>query len=408
MQVKQGFKASAPRCLALIVLAFALGGCGGNDAGTSSTSPAVAASVATRISAGITSTSSDFPGAFVEQALTTPVDGASQYLVHLPKGYQDERSGQQEMRRKLWPLVIYLHGSTADGSQKTMDQLRGDGINYYIDHGGQDFPAIVVSPLSTIFGHDEAFVDAVIKDAQAKYPVDPSRISLSGFSMGGFGAYAVALAFPHRFSAVMPAGGGFMSDWFFNPQPISEYGSGFKHLDDTPFHVYHGVADQNVPVAIADNAVSALRNAEVKVDYTRVPGVDHLGITNYVFSADSLNWLISQRSDEMDEARPNHIERAKELTGRYEFVDAAGATQVWQLSVDAQGRLTFASETTPGYTMAFYSIGDDRYVLNSQYYRMIRNPDGRMGCMYWIGTFWGYPIYTDPAHAATCGYGPQN
>ncbi|QSI76020.1 prolyl oligopeptidase family serine peptidase [Niveibacterium microcysteis] len=311
-----------------------------------------------------------------------------------------------DMRGRLWPMVVYLHGSSPDGSPKTMEQLRGDGINYYIEHGGQDFPAIVVSPLEASYFHDEAFVDAVIRDAQAKYAVDRSRVSLAGFSLGGLGAYPVALAFPHRFSAVLAAGGGFTDDLFFGPQAITEYGNGLRHLQNTPFHVVHGDADMNVPVAVADNAVKALRNAEVTVTYDRMPGVDHLGSTNYAFNAESLGALIKQRGERLDD-ETNHIHHADRLVGRYEFASTSGSPQVLHLSVDTQGRLVVENETFAT-TTAYYPIGDDRYVSNSMFYRVVRNADGRMSCMYWIGTFWGAPIYTDAEHAATCGYGPQN
>lgn len=329
---------------------------------------------------------------------------SSQYLVYLPKGFSNTSSGQFDMRGRVWPMVVYLHGASASG-QKTMEELRGDGINYAIANGIADVPAIVVSPLEGGWGHDEAFIDAVIKDAQSKYLIDPTRISLSGFSMGGYGAYAMAAAFPHRFSAVMPAGGAFSG--LFSSPPLSEYGSGFRMLKDTPFRVFNGVADEVVRVSDGDLVVNLLREFEVPVDYRRIPGADHIGTTNYAFTTENLTWLASQRKLPAIPF-PNRVKHPHTLAGRYEYTDWSGATRAKLFSVDLQGRLLMSEESQPESSTIFYSIGDDRFVSGANFFRLIRNDDGRIGCLYFIGATWGYPVYSDAAHAATCGYGPQN
>jgi poly(3-hydroxybutyrate) depolymerase len=121
------------------------------------------------------------------------------YLLSLPEGYEADTA-------KKWPLLVFLHGSGE----------RGDNLELLNKHGppkliaaGKKFEAIVVSPQVPNKNIWNAHgVKALIDDLAKKHRVDTSRIYLTGISMGGFGTWDTALAYPDTFAAIVPICGG--------------------------------------------------------------------------------------------------------------------------------------------------------------------------------------------------------
>jgi acetyl esterase/lipase len=50
----------------------------------------------------------------------------------------------------------------------------------------------------------------------------------------------------------------------------------YIHPGAPPFHIAHGDADRFVPAAQSRQLAAALRDAGVAVEFTEVPGADHL------------------------------------------------------------------------------------------------------------------------------------
>ena len=50
----------------------------------------------------------------------------------------------------------------------------------------------------------------------------------------------------------------------------------YLHADAPPFHIAHGDADRFVPVGQSRQLTAALRDAGIEVEFTEVPGADHL------------------------------------------------------------------------------------------------------------------------------------
>ena len=109
------------------------------------------------------------------------------YLLYLPGGY-----GQDPQQQ--WPLVLFLHGSGEWGDNPEV--LIASGLPQLLT-STLDFPAIVLSPQApedTVWwGAQLDEVSALLDHVQANYAVDAKRIYLTGLSMGGFGAWAMAL-----------------------------------------------------------------------------------------------------------------------------------------------------------------------------------------------------------------------
>lgn len=114
----------------------------------------------------------------------------------------------------------------------------------------------------------------VLADFTARYPVDASRVYLTGHSMGGHGAWILGALFPDRFAAVGPSAG-WISFRTYASRQRSEGGTEaeklasrpllqgdtlalVRNLDGLGVYILHGDKDESVPVGQARQMVQAL------------------------------------------------------------------------------------------------------------------------------------------------------
>ncbi|HEV3255667.1 MAG TPA: prolyl oligopeptidase family serine peptidase [Gemmataceae bacterium] len=194
------------------------------------------------------------------------------YLLYLPEGY-----GKSD---KAWPLLLFLHGSGESG--KDLNKVKIHGPPKLIERG-KDFPFIVVSPQSPRRGWDVPALNALLDDVVATHKVDKDRIYLTGLSMGGYGTWALAAAYPEKFAAIVPiCGGGDLAD--------------AKQLKDLPIWVFHGAKDPAVPPRRSKEMVKALEAAGAKnVKFTLYPDADHDSWTRTYDNPKLYEWLLKQK-----------------------------------------------------------------------------------------------------------------
>ena len=101
-----------------------------------------------------------------------------------------------------------------------------------------------------------SFVDAALE----RYPIDPARLVVAGFSQGGTMAYDLGLRDPGRFAGVAA-----LSTWF--PPPLADDIQRRPEHEGLPVLVVHGTADSMVPVDRARESREALRNYGVALTY---------------------------------------------------------------------------------------------------------------------------------------------
>jgi predicted esterase len=106
---------------------------------------------------------------------------------------------------ELLPLLVELEPGSIQDIEATLE----DGKRH-LELLGQ--PAVWLRPggrgPGTVFqGYGAVDVLEAISAAATRYPIDPDRISLYGFSMGGAGVWYLASHFPDRFAAIAPMGG---------------------------------------------------------------------------------------------------------------------------------------------------------------------------------------------------------
>jgi poly(3-hydroxybutyrate) depolymerase len=187
-----------------------------------------------------------------------------EYFVRLPQGYDEDPA-------KRWPVIFYLHGS---GGGEKLEDVQNGGVQTKAKTKA-DFPFIAVS-LRSPGGWSVPAVKDVVNNVQAKYRTDATRYYLTGFSMGGFGTWAVALDEPTRFAAIAPVGGG---------QGDPSKAALLKNL---PAWVINGADDGTTTSAEALKMVNALKKVGDEVKWTNIPNAGHVDSHDAAYSWDEL------------------------------------------------------------------------------------------------------------------------
>lgn len=196
----------------------------------------------------------------------------SRYLLYLPAEYESQPE-------KRWPLILFLHGAGERGSN--LDQVRNQGLAKQLEQDAS-FPFIVVSPQCPAerwWPGEIGTLLALLDDIESTYRVDTHRVYVTGLSMGGFGTWALAAAYPERFAAIAPICG--------KGEPYTAF-----RLKDTPTWVFHGAKDTVVPLRHSEEMVEALKNHGADVTFTVYPEAEHDSWTQTYTNPELYAWFL--------------------------------------------------------------------------------------------------------------------
>ena len=210
-------------------------------------------------------------GTFRGTAAARPV--AWKYLLHLPRSY-----AQADTVR--WPMIVYLHGGSMRGGDP--ERLRQAGLPR-VAEGDPGFPFVVLSPqlpAGEQWSDPEALV-ALIDHVRATHRIDPTRVYLTGHSLGGAGTWLAAYRYPDRFAAIAPMAGFGVPWWSLT-------------LRRTPARVVHGDQDTIVPLRESTEIVDALRRDGGEAELIVLAGRDHFILDAYEDPA-LYAWLLRHR-----------------------------------------------------------------------------------------------------------------
>ncbi|PLR77457.1 phospholipase [Bacillus sp. V3-13] len=199
------------------------------------------------------------------------------YLLHLPEDYYFEQE-------KAFPLVLFLHGVGERGNNAEF--LKRNGLPKLAET--QELPFILLSPQCPDYvprySNWLLELDAVMnlfEETIQKYRVDESRIYLTGLSMGGYGAWELAIQNPDRFAAVAPICGGGSAE-------------NVHRLKDIPVWTFHGAKDDIIPIEETEQMVAALKEAGGNVKFTVYPDAKHDSWTETYNNPQFFEWMLSQ------------------------------------------------------------------------------------------------------------------
>lgn len=187
------------------------------------------------------------------------------------------------------PLIVYLHGSDS----------RGSDPNYLLQQAGfprslilgelENIPAYVLIPQlrPEITGWERVkeelirLIDKVAADCKA----DTGKICLTGYSMGGTGAWKLAATYPEKFSCLVPISGS-----------IANMESNRQALKDMPIWAFASNADANVSPNYTTEFIADLQALNENCTATIIDGAAHEATWQiYKHSESSIfQWMLAQ------------------------------------------------------------------------------------------------------------------
>jgi predicted peptidase len=240
---------------------------------------------------------------FLDRAITI---GAAtyRYQVYVPADHT---------RTRLWPVVVFLHGDGAQGQDGLLPTARGlaDGIRF----DRLRFPVVAVFPQAEkgkrwLDADMEELVIAELDQTMTEFGGDPRRVYLTGFSMGATGAYRIAFRWPDRFAALAAIAGRVetsnvthysdrekAADRQANPfvSAADPFATLALKIKDVPIRIFHGDADETVPVEQSRRLTRALQAARADVHYQEYAGATHVGAAQKAWGElEWIAWLLAQ------------------------------------------------------------------------------------------------------------------
>ncbi len=212
------------------------------------------------------------------------------YRIHVPENLP---------AGKKVPLVLFLHGAGERGEDNLAQLKHGvtDLIRFSLTNGD----AIVLAPqcpagmqwVNTNWSAPSHLMPSMpstpmkltlllLQETMAKLPVDPSRVYVTGISMGGYGTWDIIQRKPDLFAAAIPICGGADT-------------TRARTIKDLPLWVFHGDKDGAVPVSRSRDMVKALQDCGAKVQYREYPNAGHDVWTRTYSDKAVLTWLFAQR-----------------------------------------------------------------------------------------------------------------
>lgn len=200
-----------------------------------------------------------------------------------------------------FPVMLFLHGAGERGSDNEAQLTYIDTV-FAAKKFRSQHPCYVIAPqcaeefrwcetdwtrtYHTMPARISKYLHAAnsLLDSIAALPdADPSRIYVTGMSMGGYGTWDIITRYPNKFAAAMPICGG-----------ADEKEA--RRLINIPVRTFHGTIDKAVPVVRSRNITNAIRSQGGKmIEYTEYPNMGHF-IWNKVYNDYSnLEWLFSNR-----------------------------------------------------------------------------------------------------------------
>ena len=161
--------------------------------------------------------------------------GDRTYRIRMPSGHDGAAS---------IGAIIFAHGyrGTATGVMRNrgLSTVASDlGVALIaVKSAGDDWSIPGAPKMGSIAGVDElAYFDRVVADATARFPIDPNRLMITGFSAGGMMVWTLACHRSQSFAGFAPMAGTF---WRPTPETCMTPPASIVHI--------HGDADRIVPL----------------------------------------------------------------------------------------------------------------------------------------------------------------
>ncbi len=212
------------------------------------------------------------------------------YRLFVPNGYDGQ---------KKYPLIVWLHGAGGAG-QDNLRQIVGDqiaGTRTWTQPATQaKYPAFVLAPQTAegwsaqpkgsspdALSAPLLLVVGILDSLENEFSIDRHRIYVAGQSDGGYAVWDLITKRPERVAAAIAVCGG------GDPARAARVAT-------MPIWVFHGDADNVVPVIASRQMVAAINRAGGHPRYTEYKGAGH-DVWKRAFAEPGLvDWLFAQHN----------------------------------------------------------------------------------------------------------------
>lgn len=186
------------------------------------------------------------------------------------------------------PLLLLLHSITERGS----DNLAPYQFfrPYLTEAFYRKHPCFIVIPQCPrwkFWWEQRPFeaLNAIIPALLKEFPqIDPTRIYISGASLGGYATYAMLAENPGLFAAAIPISG--------DPSPSPLKADAIQGL---PIWIFHGALDHRVPIKGDRELVAKLKALGASPRYTEYPDLGHTVWKKAYAEPQLWDWVFEQR-----------------------------------------------------------------------------------------------------------------
>jgi predicted peptidase len=175
------------------------------------------------------------------------------YAISVPPGYD---------RATRSPLVLALHFGVQGGPSLNAGR---DVLGLLIAPGLAELGAVIVAPDVLNGGpwdspENEEAVLWLLDSVKRSYSIDPAKVIVTGFSMGGAGTWHFAGKYPDRFAAAVPVAG---------RPPVTA--ASWR----VPILAVHSRSDRVVPIAATEKRIDELKRAGIRAELVALETPTH-------------------------------------------------------------------------------------------------------------------------------------
>jgi poly(3-hydroxybutyrate) depolymerase len=275
--------------------------------------------------APIALSAADLPKGFQERTFADK-KGVHRYTVFVPARYTPDVK---------WPVILYLHGASARGTDNIMPTVGGLGTQ--VRARAESFPFLVVFPQSedldgrVLEGWEGDSPDGkralrILDTVEREFNVDRSREIITGWSMGGTGVWELAAACPERWACAVIVSG------------KAELEKAAR-LRNVRIWAFHGMLDHAVSVEQSRQMIGAIRAVGGHPVLTELPDIGH-NIGHVVYGSDAVyDWMANPQAAPVPETivrsstrPPTNAEMGRDLD--FPFVPAVEVPDAFYVRLD--------------------------------------------------------------------------
>lgn len=203
------------------------------------------------------------------------------YAVYVPQSYDGSVVGRDGDADDGTPAPLHLHLHSLGSTHNEYAVLSPNLLRQF----GEERDALILTPFArgpSGWYQDEAELDVfeACRDLVARYAIDEDRVTIGGYSMGGFGTYRLSSLYPDLFARSFSVAGPPDENYFGGPTggTVDSPQNTLRvtdNLRNLPLRIWTGSNDKLVPVTGPTNYHEQVTEHGYRNELSVFPGYNH-------------------------------------------------------------------------------------------------------------------------------------